>query len=243
MATFRIRNVEGMRQVCVDIENETVRAARGALSNMSGQIDFTPRLPGLRDAFRSIFTQETRIRPFYSGSGTILLQPSMRGFHNMAWPRATTGSWSRASTGPARGRSSWGCTANRSGPGLWAGDGLLVWKTTLDGQGQAVINAPGPVEEVEVDGAMDVQGRLVLGRTSGLTLQVDPFGQISPQLHLRADAAAAVRGQGPGAGLLDALLERTSLPAHDRRERQRHAVRIDPIAGGGQVALVPEGYM
>lgn len=168
MATFRIRNVEGMRQVCVDIENETVRAARGALSTMSGRIDFTPRLPGLRDSFRSIFTQETRIRPFYSGTGSIQLQPSMRGFHSMTvnegehWILEPRVYWT------SEGSVELGVFREPFWSGLWAGDGLLVWKTTMTGHGQAVINAPGPVEEVEVDGAMDVQGRLVLGRTSGL---------------------------------------------------------------------------
>jgi uncharacterized protein (AIM24 family) len=45
----------------------------------------------------------------------------------------------------------------------------LAWKTTLAGHGKVAINAPGPVETVEVrDGALKVQGRLVLGRTDGL---------------------------------------------------------------------------
>ena len=51
----------------------------------------------------------------------------------------------------------------------WAGDGLLAWKTVLGGHGRVAINAPGPVEKIAItDGALDVQGRLVLGRTAGL---------------------------------------------------------------------------
>ncbi len=39
----------------------------------------------------------------------------------------------------------------------------------MDGHGRVAINAPGPVETVEVsDGELRVQGRLVLGRTRGL---------------------------------------------------------------------------
>ncbi len=171
MATFRIRDVEGMRQVCIDINDETVRAARGALSNMSGQIDFTPRLPGIGDAIRSVFTNESRIRPFYRGTGTINLQPSLRGFHTMQvregdhWILEPGVYWA------SEGSVSLGVHREPFWAGLWAGDGLLVWKTVLGGHGQVVINAPGPVEEVEVDGALDVQGRLVLGRTSGLRFQ------------------------------------------------------------------------
>ena len=62
-----------------------------------------------------------------------------------------------------------GLLRERIGPSLWAGDGLLVWKTTVSNQGHVAINAPGPVELVEIEnGDLSVQGRLVLGRTDGL---------------------------------------------------------------------------
>ncbi len=81
MAKFTIRNIEGMRQVEIDLSGESIRAARGALSNYSGEIDFTPTLPGAGDLFRSLFARETRIRPFYTGTGSVKLQPSLAGFH------------------------------------------------------------------------------------------------------------------------------------------------------------------
>jgi uncharacterized protein (AIM24 family) len=81
MAEFSIREVEGMRQIRIDMYNETVRARRGALSNMRGNIQLIPRPPSPRDLFRSIFTSEARIRPYYTGTGSILLQPSLGGYH------------------------------------------------------------------------------------------------------------------------------------------------------------------
>lgn len=81
MAEFSIREVEGMRQIRIDIRDETVRARRGALSNMRGRITMTPRLPGLRDFRASLFTHEARIRPYYQGTGSILLQPTLGGYH------------------------------------------------------------------------------------------------------------------------------------------------------------------
>ena len=81
VAEFALREVEGMRQVRIDIRDEAVRARSGALSNMTGKIAFTPRVPGAGDLFRSIFTKEARVRPFYEGTGTILLQPSLSGYH------------------------------------------------------------------------------------------------------------------------------------------------------------------
>ena len=56
MAEFAIREVEGMRQVRMDIRDEAVRANKGAMSNMRGAVTLTPRLPSAGDLFRSPFT-------------------------------------------------------------------------------------------------------------------------------------------------------------------------------------------
>lgn len=47
MAELSIRDVEGMRQVRIDLTDETVLARRGAMSNLRGTIRVTPRLPGV----------------------------------------------------------------------------------------------------------------------------------------------------------------------------------------------------
>lgn len=169
MAEFALREVEGMRQVRIDICDEAVRARSGALLNMSGAIAFTPRLPGAGDMVRSLFTREARIRPFYEGTGTILLQPSLSGYH--VFEVATGERWilepgvywaSEASV-------QLGFTRDPFFASLWAGDGLFAWKTTISGAGKVAINAPGPVEVVDIEDAeLRVQGRLVLGRTDGL---------------------------------------------------------------------------
>ena len=169
MAEFSVREVEGMRQVRLDIEDETVRARRGALSNMRGDIKLTPRIPAFGDVFRAMFTNEARIRPYYSGTGSIMLQPSLGGYHVLdvvkddRWILEPGVYW--ASEGSLK----LGLHREKMWSSLWAGDGFFSWKTTIEGHGGVAINAPGPVETIEVDGEdLKVQGRLVLGRTSGL---------------------------------------------------------------------------
>ena len=136
---------------------------------MRGAITLTPRLPGAGDVFRSMFTSEARIRPFYSGTGSILLQPSLGGYHVIdimpgeRWILEPGVYWA------SEGEAELGLAREPFWSSLWAGDGFLVWKTTAAGRGKVAINAPGPVETVEVkDGDLRVQGRLVLGRTDGL---------------------------------------------------------------------------
>ncbi|WP_193140862.1 MULTISPECIES: AIM24 family protein [unclassified Meridianimarinicoccus] len=169
MADFHVRNIEGMRQIRVDLQNETIRAARGALSNYSGSITFTPRLPALRDILRSLFAHESRVRPYYTGTGSVLLQPSLAGFHvfelqgDEKWILEPGEYWASEANVDL------GLHRDPFFSSFWAGDGFFAWKTTVSGKGKVAINAPGPVEEVCVkDGELKVQGRLVLGRTSGL---------------------------------------------------------------------------
>lgn len=169
MAVFVTREVEGMRQVVIDIERETVRARNGALSNMKGNIDFVPRLPNAAYFLKTLFSKEARIRPSYHGTGRIFLQPSLDGYHvfeaneDERWILEPGVYWA------SEGGVDLGLYRERFWPSLWAGDGILVWKTTMQGPGQVAVNAPGPVEVIEVEDAQfRAQGRLVLGRTAGL---------------------------------------------------------------------------
>jgi uncharacterized protein (AIM24 family) len=191
MAEFTIRDVEGMRQVRVHINRESVRARAGAMSNMYGQIRLTPRLPNVGDFFRAFFTNEARVRPYYDGTGSILLQPSLGGYHIMDVTDEETWILEPGVYWASDGNVDLGLTRERFWPSLWAGDGLLAWKTTAHGTGKIAINAPGPVEVTEVtDGEVRVQGRLVLGRTSGLRFTSErsaafPRNFISGQSRLR----------------------------------------------------------
>ncbi len=190
MAEFSIREVEGMRQVRVDIADETVRARRGAMSNLRGSISLTPRLPRTGDMLRSIFTSEAVIRPYYNGTGSILLQPSLGGYHVLDVPDGERWILEPRVYLASEGSIELGMHREPFWAGLWAGDGFFAWKTTLAGHGRVAINAPGPVETVEVDGDLRVQGRLVLGRTDGLRFSSQrsapfPRNLISGQNRLR----------------------------------------------------------
>lgn len=168
MAEFSVREVEGMRQVRIDIRDETVRAAAGALSNMRGAITMTAALPRPGEFIRSLITREARVRPRYTGTGSVLLQPSLGGFFVLE----VSGTRWILEPGvylASEGDVTLGVRRERFWPSLWAGDGLMKFQTTVAGHGRVAINAPGPVEVVPVeDGELRVQGRLVLGRTDTL---------------------------------------------------------------------------
>jgi uncharacterized protein (AIM24 family) len=56
---------------------------------------------------------------------------------------------------------------------LWAGQGLLWYKTALKGDGQVVLAVDGPVQEVElVDDRLVADGPFVIARTAGISLSI-----------------------------------------------------------------------
>ena len=190
MAKFEVREVEGMRQISIEIEDESVRIARGSLSNLYGDISFKPVLPRPGEVIRSIFTQESRVRPFLTGSGKIHLQPSLSGYHVLTVQKGERWILEPGEYWASEGSVDLGLTRDPIIASFWAGDGLFAWKTTLSGEGKAAIKAPGPVEVVDVVDNLRVQGRLVLGRTDGLkfrSVRSAPFPRnlISGQTRLR----------------------------------------------------------
>jgi len=191
MAECTVRDIEGMRQVEVGIAGESIRARRGALSNMRGQIKMTPLVPGVRDMLRAMFTGDAAVRPIYEGSGTIQLQPSLEGYHILQVRPGERWIFEPGVYWASEGALDLGVMRERFWPSLWAGDGLLAFKTTVAGEGKVVVNAAGPVETVDVrDGELRVQGRLVLGRTHGLRFHSErsapiPRNFISGQKRMR----------------------------------------------------------
>jgi len=158
---------------------------------MRGRITLTPRLPAVGDVARSMFTSEARIRPFYTGTGAILLQPSLGGYHVLDVAEGETWILEPGVYLASEGSVELGLTREPFWPSVWAGDGFFAWKTTLSGVGRVAIDAPGPVETIDVEsGELRVQGRLVLGRTAGLAFASErsapfPRNLISGQRRLR----------------------------------------------------------
>lgn len=203
MAGFSVREVEGMRQVRIAIDDETVRTRRGALSNLHGHVRVTARLSGPRDIFRSLFTQEARVRPSFSGTGVLNLQPSLGGYHMLGVEDA------RRILEPgvywaAENSVQIGLYRERIFPSLWVGDGLLVWKTTLEGQGDVAINAPGAGGRRHArQRGTACPGPARAGTHGRAAILLASGEQFLPVLPGRAEASAGLFRHRQGAGLLD----------------------------------------
>jgi uncharacterized protein (AIM24 family) len=173
MATFKVESSEGMRWVKVDLDDDRMRAERGALNHMLGAITMDVPLPTLKSWWVSLFSDESVVRPRYSGNGAVYLDSTLGGYHIMKlaagerWVLDTRCFW--ASDGEVK------LSIHREPmfTSFWAGEGLFWYKTALKGEGQVVLSVDGPVQEMTLnDDTLVTDGPFVVARTQGITMQI-----------------------------------------------------------------------
>jgi len=162
-----------MRWVKVGLDDDDVRAERGALNHMLGAITMDVPLPSLRAWWVSLFSDESVMRPRYSGTGTVYLDSSLGGYHVMTvkpgerWVLDTRCFWA------SDGEVGLSIYRERLMTAFLSNEGLLWYKTALKGNGQAVLSVPGPVQEVELKhDTLVTDGPFVIARTQGISLRV-----------------------------------------------------------------------
>jgi uncharacterized protein (AIM24 family) len=166
MAEFEILSEQNTHFVRAVLKSESIRAEAGALCYLRGQIRMQAPLPGPRAWLRASLSDESVIRPTYSGTGEIFLEASLGGFyafelHERPWILERGAYWaSEASVDLAVHRE----TAWNS---FWLGEGFVDFQTKVSGHGKVVLNSSGPVEEIDLgDEELSVEGRLVIARSS-----------------------------------------------------------------------------
>lgn len=169
MAVFEVQQMEGMRSVRILLDDEVVQTEARALATMDGSIEMVARIPSPLSAVRSVFAHQSLIRPKFSGSGIIHLDPSVRGYHmfevleDKSWILSRGAYWASESSVKLS------LARQRVMTSLWSGEGFIYYQTKLSGHGKVVLNADGPVDEVVLkDSRLKVDGRLVIARTEGI---------------------------------------------------------------------------
>jgi len=173
MARFEVESSEGMRWIRVDLDDDDVRAEKGALNHLQGDIRMDVPLPTLKAWWVSLFSDESPLRPRYHGTGSVWLDSTLGGYHIMKikpgdrWILDGRCFW--ASDGEVQ------LSVHRETmwTSWWADQGLFWYKTALKGTGQVVLAVDGPVEEVELkNDRLVTDGAFVVARTAGIRLRM-----------------------------------------------------------------------
>jgi uncharacterized protein (AIM24 family) len=147
MAKFEVVEQEGMRFVKIGLADETVRAEAGALSCMSGTIVMDVPLPSVGRILKSYLSEQSYLRPTYTGTGDLLLEASFAGYYvfdlnGETWILESGSYWA------SEGSVEVSATRERAWTSFWAGEGFIDWQTKVSGHGRVALKSQGRVEEV-----------------------------------------------------------------------------------------------
>lgn len=170
--TFEIINREPYRMAKITICNSAVRLEAGQLHYMMGQIQMTAEGPSLGGLAKSFLTKEKAVRPVYSGTGEIYLEPTFGELNIMEIRPGETwvldkGAYVASDQGIAI-----DMQTNPAFRGMFGGEGWF--QTQVSGQGKVIYWSPGTVERIELQGqTLTVDGSFAVARTASLEYRVE----------------------------------------------------------------------
>jgi uncharacterized protein (AIM24 family) len=170
MAEWYIKQQNLLNYVEVILHNDSVRTEAGALRYCQGPIEMKSKLPSLGGFIKSRLSGEKVFRPIYSGSGKLVLEPSFQEFYELQL--------NNESLVLDRG-AFWACDdeievdikVNKISTSLLSGEGLI--QTVVKGRGSVIIQAPGPIEIIDLkDDRLVVDGSFAVARSASLDFSV-----------------------------------------------------------------------
>lgn len=171
MAHFEVIEFEGQKLIKATIQNETIRAEAGALHYMLGQIEMTSKAPSVGGFLKSMVSGETVFKPTYTGQGEIYFGPPIFGeyivmqLNNEEWI-LDQGAYVCSDIGIEV-----DVFRNKALTGLIGGEGLF--QTKVRGTGTLVIQAPGKVQNIQLQGhTLSVDGGFAVARSASLDYTV-----------------------------------------------------------------------
>lgn len=171
MASFEVIERQGLKMIKATLNNETVRAESGAMHYMRGQVTLESKAPSAGGFLKSMVTQESIFRPTYTGTGEVFFGPPIFGeyltlpLNGDAWV-LDKGAYVCSDIGVEV-----GVFRNKAITGLVGGEG--IFQTKVEGRGTVIIQAPGPVEAIDlVNDKLVVDGSFAIARQAHLEYSV-----------------------------------------------------------------------
>jgi uncharacterized protein (AIM24 family) len=173
MANFETEEKEGMRWIKITLQDDIVRAAKGALNHLNGDIAMDTPVPRVRDLLVSTLSDESPWRPRYRGTGEIFLESSLGGYHVVELDGSERWVFNNGTYWASEGGVNLSIYRERLMTSFWAGEGIFWYHTTAVGKGKVVLKADGPVQVNTLQNQrLVVAGNYVIGRTEGIKFTI-----------------------------------------------------------------------
>ena len=171
MATFNIYKAEdAVSYVEVLLEDETVRAEAGAMRYSLGDIEMTAKMPSLKSFFKAKATGETAVKPEYTGTGKLVLEPSFSDFFKLDLSGETF-ILDQGAYWASDGSVEIGAVANKAAAALLSGEGMF--QTKVSGDGAVIVQAPGQIQVLQLENQkLVVDGSFAVARDAALDFSV-----------------------------------------------------------------------
>lgn len=174
MAKFEVDEHEGLRQVHVILNDETVRSEAGALSYMVGKIKMESKVPSVAGFIKAMATSESVFRPTYTGTGDLYLEPSPGGYHLLEIGKKEEWILERGAFWVSDGDVEVDIHRDKMFTSLLSGQGFLNFQTKVRGPGTVVLATQGPVKRLDLqNGRLVVDGSFAVARTANLDYAVE----------------------------------------------------------------------
>lgn len=155
----------------ITVEDGTVVVEAGAMHYMRGNINIESKLPSAGGLLKSKLSGDKMVRPVYSGTGEIYLEPT---FGEVGILETADQTWilDRGAFLAADLGVTIDMFTNKAIRGLFSGEGFF--QTQVSGNGKVMYLAPGPVERLELQNdTLVVDGSFAVARTSDLEYKVE----------------------------------------------------------------------
>ena len=172
MADFEIETRENVRFVRAVLRDEAIQTEAGALSYMRGAVSMSASIPGPLTVLRASLSAQAAVRPTFRGTGDVYLEPTLGGYYafqvnEKPWILDRGAYWASESSVSVQ------VYREKIMNAFWTGAGFIDFHTMVSGKGKVVLNAPGPVEEIDLgDEELAVEGRAVIARSSRVAFTI-----------------------------------------------------------------------
>lgn len=171
MAEIEIIEQNMYRMIKIQLENESFRIESGAMYYYRGELEMEAKAPSLGGFLKSVVSSESTVKPVYTGTGELYLEPSFSDYHTLdlageEWI-LDSGAYICSEMGVEV-----EAFKNKALAGIFSGEGLF--QTKVSGEGKVVIESRGPVIEIGLNEEnLVVDGRFAIAREASVGFEVE----------------------------------------------------------------------
>jgi uncharacterized protein (AIM24 family) len=172
VATFEICSRERVQYVIAHLTGDTIMTEAGALRYYRGDIRMEVKAPSIGGIFKAAVTSESIVKPKYSGTGIVVLEPSLGNFFELTLDGSVDYVLDRGAYVASEATVNVEVKRNAVLTGIVGGEGLF--QTWVTGRGKVIVAAPGPVEVLDLEEErLAVDGTFAVARDSRLSYRVE----------------------------------------------------------------------